>query len=47
MAETLINEIGKSKYTAVSTSILPTGFVHPKSLETPINNNSFENPYSK
>ena len=34
MAEGIINELGKGKYTAVSAGSTPTGYVHPKSIET-------------
>lgn len=34
MAEALINHLGKGKYEAVSAGSFPTGYVHPKSIET-------------
>ena len=34
MAESLINEIGKGAYEAVSAGSFPAGYVHPKSIET-------------
>lgn len=34
MAESLINQLGKGKYEAVSAGSHPAGHVHPKSIET-------------
>ena len=34
MAESLINQLGKGKYEAVSAGSFPTGYVHPESTET-------------
>lgn len=34
MAEALINHLGKGRYQAVSAGSFPTGYVHPKSIET-------------
>ena len=34
MAESLINQLGKGKYEAVSAGSHPAGYVHPKSIET-------------
>ncbi len=34
MAEALINQLGAGRYKAVSAGSKPTGFVHPKSIET-------------
>lgn len=34
MAEALINHLGAGRYKAVSAGSKPTGFVHPKSIET-------------
>ncbi len=34
MAEMLINDLGAGRYEAVSAGSQPTGFVHPKSIET-------------
>ncbi len=34
MAETLINALGAGRYEAVSAGSNPTGYVHPKSIET-------------
>ena len=33
MAESLINQLGKGKYEAVSAGSFPTGYVHPESTE--------------
>jgi arsenate reductase (thioredoxin) len=34
LAEALINQLGKGRYTAFSAGSFPTGLVHPKSIET-------------
>ena len=34
MAESLINQLGKGKYEAVSAGSFPTDYVHPESIET-------------
>ena len=34
MGEALINQLGKGRYEAVSAGSHPSGFVHPKSIET-------------
>ena len=34
MAEALINQLGKGRYTAVSAGSSPAGYVHPESIDT-------------
>jgi arsenate reductase len=34
MAEALINDLGRGRYRAWSAGSVPTGYVHPKSIET-------------
>lgn len=48
MGEALFNHLGKGHYEAVSAGSKPTGYVHPKSLETLKRHGvSIENPRSK
>jgi arsenate reductase (thioredoxin) len=48
MAEALINDLGHSRYRAWSAGSVPTGYVHPKSIET-LNRHSIDpgHPRSK
>ena len=48
MAEALVNNLGKGRYSAVSAGSFPTGKVHPKSLETLARHNlDIKEPRSK
>jgi arsenate reductase (thioredoxin) len=48
MAEALINDLGHGRYRAWSAGSVPTGYVHPKSIET-LNRHSIDpgHPRSK
>lgn len=48
IAEALINKLGKGRYIAVSAGSSPTGYIHPKSLETlKVHGIEIEKPKSK